>query len=45
MDLGTKDVMVTGAAGWLGLSLVKALVLGLPDSEAAELPCDFRKRT
>lgn len=38
MDLGTRDVLVTGAAGWLGLSLVKALALGLDDCEALRLP-------
>ncbi len=26
MDFGTRDLLVTGAAGWLGLSLVKAVV-------------------
>ncbi len=38
MDLGTHDVLVTGAAGWLGLSLVKALVAGLDDCEPLRQP-------
>jgi nucleoside-diphosphate-sugar epimerase len=31
MDLGAKQVLVTGASGWLGPRLVEALVLGLPE--------------
>ena len=38
MDLGTRNVLVTGAAGWLGLSLVKALALGLDDCEPLRHP-------
>jgi nucleoside-diphosphate-sugar epimerase len=38
MDLGTRDVLVTGAAGWLGLSLVRALALGLEDCEPLRRP-------
>lgn len=38
MDFGTRDVLVTGAAGWLGLSLVKALANGLPEVDALRRP-------
>lgn len=38
MDLGTREVLVTGAAGWLGLSLVKALAEGLEDCESLRSP-------
>lgn len=38
MDLGTRDILVSGAAGWLGLSLVKALAHGLEDCEALRHP-------
>lgn len=38
MDFGTKDVLVTGAAGWLGLSLINALAHGLPDCDALRRP-------
>ncbi len=31
MNLGTELALVTGAQGWLGLSLVESLVKGLPD--------------
>ena len=34
MDLGTRDLVVTGAAGWLGQRLVDTLVHGLPDHPA-----------
>lgn len=34
MELGTDTALVTGAAGWLGKSLVAALVQGLPDHPA-----------
>ena len=35
MDLGTKTVLVTGASGWLGVSLVESLISGLPECERA----------
>jgi nucleoside-diphosphate-sugar epimerase len=38
MDFGTNLVLVTGALGWLGISLVKALVYGLADSKALSQP-------
>ncbi|NJK39010.1 MAG: NAD(P)-dependent oxidoreductase [Oscillatoriales cyanobacterium RM2_1_1] len=38
MELGTSQVLVTGALGWLGISLVKALVAGLPDYESLSQP-------
>jgi nucleoside-diphosphate-sugar epimerase len=38
MDFGTRDVLVTGAAGWLGLSLVKALARGLEDPSPVGRP-------
>ena len=34
MNLGINQILVTGATGWLGKSLVQALVHGLPDYEA-----------
>lgn len=38
MDLQTDLVLVTGAAGWLGKSLVQALIRGLPDHERCAAP-------
>lgn len=38
MDFGTNLVLVTGALGWLGISLVKALVNGLPDCQPLSQP-------
>ncbi|OZH55516.1 hypothetical protein AFK68_04105 [Hydrocoleum sp. CS-953] len=38
MNFDTSLVLVTGANGWLGYSLVKALVAGLPDCEALRYP-------
>lgn len=38
MDFGTPTVLVTGATGWLGLNLVRALVDGLSDSDALRRP-------
>lgn len=38
MDLNTRLVLVTGAAGWLGSRLVEALVRGLPEHEASREP-------
>ncbi len=38
MDLGTKKVLVTGASGWLGLSLVESLARGLADTEGLGRP-------
>ena len=38
MDFGTNLVLVTGALGWLGISLVKALIYGLADSELLNQP-------
>ncbi len=38
MELSTNLVLVTGALGWLGLSLVKALALGLSDCESLNKP-------
>jgi nucleoside-diphosphate-sugar epimerase len=35
---GTNKVIVTGALGWLGISLVQALVKGLPDLDALKTP-------
>src|ERR1700691_4787250 len=44
-QLGTNKVIVTGALGWLGVSLVEALVKGLADHEAlAEPRGDLRIR-
>jgi nucleoside-diphosphate-sugar epimerase len=37
-QLGTNKVTVTGALGWLGVSLVEGLVKGLPDNEALAQP-------
>jgi nucleoside-diphosphate-sugar epimerase len=45
MNLGTSLVLVTGSLGWLGISLVKALVKGLPDCAALSQPqADLRIR-
>lgn len=38
MDFGTNLVLVTGAMGWLGINLVKALVKGLADCEVLDQP-------
>jgi nucleoside-diphosphate-sugar epimerase len=38
MDFGTNLVLVTGALGWLGISLLKALVNGLADCESLSQP-------
>ncbi|MEH2091389.1 NAD-dependent epimerase/dehydratase family protein [Nostoc sp.] len=38
MNFGTNIVLVTGALGWLGISLIKALVNGLADCEALSQP-------
>ena len=38
MNFNTSLVLVTGAAGWLGYNLVKAMVSGLPDWEALQHP-------
>ena len=38
MDLGTKLVLVTGATGWLGTSLVHSLLKGLPECESLSRP-------
>jgi nucleoside-diphosphate-sugar epimerase len=37
-QLGTNKIIVTGALGWLGISLVEALVKGLADHEALAQP-------
>ncbi|MGA3067249.1 MAG: NAD(P)-dependent oxidoreductase [Tepidisphaeraceae bacterium] len=38
MNLGTQNVLVTGAAGWIGTALVNALIHGSPDSPALATP-------
>src|SRR3954470_22840330 len=38
MNFQTNQVLVTGALGWLGISLVQSLVKGLPDHEALKEP-------
>lgn len=38
MQLGIDKMFITGAAGWLGQSLVNALVRGLPDVPAFSTP-------
>ncbi|MDB6121962.1 MAG: NAD-dependent epimerase/dehydratase [Pedosphaera sp.] len=38
MNSQTNQVLVTGALGWLGISLVQALVKGLADQEALKEP-------
>src|ERR1700722_18652070 len=37
-QLESNKVIVTGALGWLGISLVQALVKGLPEHEALKDP-------
>jgi nucleoside-diphosphate-sugar epimerase len=37
-QLGTNKIIVTGALGWLGVSLVEALVKGSADNEALKEP-------
>jgi nucleoside-diphosphate-sugar epimerase len=44
-QLDTTRIIVTGALGWLGISLVEALVKGLADHEALKTPrADLRIR-
>jgi nucleoside-diphosphate-sugar epimerase len=38
MNFQTNQVIVTGALGWLGMSLVQALIRGLPDHEDLKEP-------
>jgi nucleoside-diphosphate-sugar epimerase len=38
MNLNTQTVLVTGAAGWLGRGLVRALTEGLPEVHGLEQP-------
>ncbi|MGL5082116.1 MAG: NAD-dependent epimerase/dehydratase family protein [Microcoleaceae cyanobacterium] len=38
MEFGTNLILVTGASGWLGISLVKALVQGLSGCEILSQP-------
>jgi nucleoside-diphosphate-sugar epimerase len=38
MDLGTRIVLVTGASGWLGVNLARALAHGLPDVATLRTP-------
>ncbi|MEL7037901.1 MAG: NAD(P)-dependent oxidoreductase [Cyanobacteria bacterium J06592_8] len=40
MEFNTKLVLITGALGWLGTSLVKALANGLADCEALSQPSE-----
>jgi len=40
MDLRTDRVLVTGATGWLGASLVNALIHGLPDCDGLARPAN-----
>ena len=42
-ELNSPLVLVTGAAGWLGLNLVQALVRGLPDHPALAAPRPDRR--
>src|SRR5579884_3133586 len=45
MELKTNKVIVTGALGWLGISLVESLIKGLADHEALKEPhADLRVR-
>jgi nucleoside-diphosphate-sugar epimerase len=45
MQFSSNQVLVTGALGWLGISLVETLVKGLPDHEALKEPAqDLRIR-
>ena len=45
MKFQTDQVIVTGALGWLGMSLVQALVKGLPDHDDLKEPqADLRVR-
>ncbi len=44
-QLGTNKIIVTGALGWLGISLIEALVKGLADHEGLKEPSgDLRIR-
>ncbi|MDX1977031.1 MAG: NAD(P)-dependent oxidoreductase [Pseudanabaenaceae cyanobacterium bins.68] len=45
VDFGTTQILVTGAAGWLGFNLVKALIEGLPGcTELAKPQLDLQIR-
>ncbi|HTM57912.1 MAG TPA: NAD(P)-dependent oxidoreductase [Candidatus Udaeobacter sp.] len=45
LDFQTRDLIVTGAAGWLGVRFVDTLIHGLPDvPELASPPPDARVR-
>src|SRR5689334_5928228 len=45
MNLNTKLVLITGAAGWLGSRLVESLVRGLPEHDLLKTPSpDIRIR-
>src|SRR6266850_952408 len=45
MNYQTNQAIVTGALGWLGLSLVQALIKGLPDHvDLKKPPADLRVR-
>jgi len=39
MNFNANQVLVTGAAGWLGSRLVRALATGLPDYPQIGMPC------
>ena len=39
MNFNANQVLVTGAAGWLGSRLVRALSKGLPDYSQLGVPC------
>ncbi len=44
-QFNTNKIIVTGALGWLGISLVQSLVNGLADHEALQQPrADLRIR-
>ncbi len=42
MSYDTDQIIVTGAAGWLGRRLIDVLVNGLPDHERLNVPADVR---
>jgi nucleoside-diphosphate-sugar epimerase len=39
MDFGTNEILITGANGWLGKSLIECLINGIENSLGIDKPC------